>query len=316
MDITGGSAQRGRGIGNIVLGQRDHIHVAFYHQNALQLAGRLARLVEAVEFATLVKDLGLRRVEILGLVVPQYPAAKGDNAAAPVADRKHHAVAEAVVDLAVLVFHQHAGLDQQVAQRIPATQRRVQVVPARRREPHAELLRDLARQAARLQIIHRPRRLRVAAQLLAVEQRRFFHNGVERFIALLALRRVAPATAGLAGNGHAGTAGQTIHRLREFQVFVFHHERQRIAARATAEAIVELFVGVDAERGAALLVEGAAGGVILARLFQFDTPVYHLDDIDAVQQVIQKSLGYPSGHWCFSWWRGVGGIEPRWGLKV
>ena len=49
-------------------------------------------------------------------------------------------------------------------------------------------------------------------------------------------------------------------------------------------------------RGFSSSWNGQQAGVILAGLFQFDASVYHFDDVDAVQQVIQKSLGYPSGH--------------------
>ena len=44
-------------------------------------------------------------------------------------------------------------------------------------------------------------------------------------------------------------------------------EVRRLAARAAAEAIVELLVGADAERRGLFLMERAAGGVILAGLF-------------------------------------------------
>ena len=77
--------------------------------------------------------------------------------------------------------------------------------------------------------------------------------------------------------------GQFAYRIGEWQVFVFHNEGQGVAAGATAEAIVKLLVRIDAERGGFLVVKRAAGGVVLAGLFQFDAAVYHLDDVEAVQ---------------------------------
>ena len=38
-------------------------------------------------------------------------------------------------------------------------------------------------------------------------------------------------------------------------------------------------------------MEWAAGGKVLARLSQLHTAIDHLDDIDAIEQVIDKSLG-------------------------
>ena len=104
------------------------------------------------------------------------------------------------------------------------------------------------------------------------------------------------AAARFTRNSHAGIAGEIFYRLGELQIFIFHEEGEGVAAGAATKAIIELFVGIDAERRASFLVERAAGRVILARLFEFDTPVYHLDDVDAVQQVIEESLGNPSSH--------------------
>jgi hypothetical protein len=84
--------------------------------------------------------------------------------------------------------------------------------------------------------------------------------------------------------------------LATCSIRAYHHEAQGIAPGAATETVVELLVRIDAERGCLLVVERTAGSVVLAGFFQFDAPVYHLDDIDAIQQVIQESLGYPSGH--------------------
>ena len=43
-------------------------------------------------------------------------------------------------------------------------------------------------------------------------------------------------------------------------------------------------------------MERAAGGVVLAGLFQLHTTVDHVDNIDAGEKFINKALGYPAGH--------------------
>ena len=64
--------------------------------------------------------------------------------AAPIANGKHDAVSEAVVDLAVLVFHQHPDFDKQLALFFGATQSILQVIPARRCKAQTKLLGDFA----------------------------------------------------------------------------------------------------------------------------------------------------------------------------
>jgi hypothetical protein len=98
----GGGAQGGHGVADAELGQGHHVHVALHHQQAFQLAFRLARLEQAVQLLALVEHGAFRAVEVLGLVVAQHPAAEADHPAAAVADGEHDPVAEAVVGAAVV----------------------------------------------------------------------------------------------------------------------------------------------------------------------------------------------------------------------
>src|SRR5690606_32036911 len=66
--------------------------------------------------------------------------------------------------------------------------------------------------------------------------------------------------------------------------------------RATAKAIIKLLVGADGKRGRFFVMKRAAGGVIFAGFFQFYAAVYHVDHIDAGQQIINKTLGNPACH--------------------
>src|SRR5690606_16641332 len=69
-----------------------------------------------------------------------------------------------------------------------------------------------------------------------------------------------------------------------------------VAARAAAETVVELFLGLDAEGGGFLGMEGAEGGIVLAGLAQLDALVDHIDDVDAAKQVVNKGLWNQSSH--------------------
>ncbi len=43
-------------------------------------------------------------------------------------------------------------------------------------------------------------------------------------------------------------------------------------------------------------MERAASAVVFAGFLEFHAPVYHVNDVDAIQQVIDKGLGYASCH--------------------
>ena len=78
----------------------DHVHIAFDDDQAPggPAGGRGA--VDIVESAALVEERRVGRIEIFGLAVAEDAAAKGDDAAARVADREHQPAAEAVVAVA------------------------------------------------------------------------------------------------------------------------------------------------------------------------------------------------------------------------
>lgn len=75
-----------------------------------------------------------------------------------------------------------------------------------------------------------------------------------------------------------------------------HEKAEGITARAATEAVVELFVGADAERRGLFFVERAAGGVVLAGFFQLHARADNIDDVGAVQEVVNKALGNQPGH--------------------
>ena len=87
----------------------------------------------------------------------------------------------------------------------------------------------------------------MAAQLFLVVHRHLLHERIQRFTALLLLPRVVATGARFPGNFHARAAGQIFYRLWKLQVVVLHDKGECIAACTTAEAVIELFVGIDAE---------------------------------------------------------------------
>ncbi|MNZ64312.1 hypothetical protein D3C78_824800 [compost metagenome] len=300
--FAGGGAEGGHGVAQALLGQGNHVHVALDDDDFVEVAVVLACLVQAVEFLALVEHRGFRGVQVLGFVVAEHPATEGDDAPAAVADREHHPVAEAVVALAAFgVLDQQAGIDHHLLLQGVGTQVLEQVVPAWRGEAQAEVAGDFPGQAAALEVIHRRLAGRVAAQGLAVELRGGVQQRVQWRVGWLA--RLVVAAALLAGHFHAGGAGQLLDGLGEVQVVVVHDEAQGVAAGTAAEAVVELLVGADREGRGLFLVERAAGGVVLAGFFQLDARTHHVDDVEAVDKVVDETLGNQPGHGSLVIWQ-------------
>jgi len=169
-----------------------------------------------------------------------------------------------------------------------------QVVPARRCKTEAEIPSDLASQAATLEVIHRSLARRMTLECLPVK----ISGGGEQWIKrrIGRLTRLALAAAFFAGDFHAGGFGQIFDGLGEVQVVVIHEKAEGVAAGAATEAVIELLVGADAERRGFLFVERAAGGVVLAGLLQLHARADHVDNVGAVQQVVNEALGNQPGH--------------------
>ena len=146
-------AERGDRVRDPGLVQAHDVHVALDHQQSLQAARRLPRLVEAVQLAALVEQLGLGRIQVLGLALVEHAPAEADRAAARVADREHEPVAETVVMTAFaagdrspgaarvgLALDDEAGAQQHVALVLGRAVALEQAVPPRRGIADAELL--------------------------------------------------------------------------------------------------------------------------------------------------------------------------------
>ena len=130
--------------------QAHRVHVAFDDQKARQVGTGAARLVERVQLAPLVKEHGLRGVQVLRLALVDDAAAEGDDAPAGIADREHEAVAEAVVvalaelRLAALALDDEAAVEQRLARRVVAAEALEHLVPGVRRVADLEALEGLA----------------------------------------------------------------------------------------------------------------------------------------------------------------------------
>ena len=237
------------GVGHAGLVQAHDVHVALDHHQSLQAACRLPRLEQAVKLAALVEQLRLGRVQVLRLALVEHAAAEADGPSARVADREHHAVAEAVVvagfragpGVVAVALDDQACAQQDLALVVGGAVAAEQGVPPGGRVADAEALRWSPRsRPRRLQIVLRAR---LAAQRLPEEQGCAFHRDVQ-----LVMRVRRRRGAAFARHLQAGARSEFLDRLDEAEVVVVHDEAERRAVRAAAEAVIELLVRAHRER--------------------------------------------------------------------
>jgi hypothetical protein len=92
--------------------QSDDVHVTLDDDQLLYVSQGLAGLEKSVEFPPFVKQNCLGRVQVLRLPITQRSSAKPDRSAARVPNRKHYAITEAVVMLAIVLANDQAGRKQ------------------------------------------------------------------------------------------------------------------------------------------------------------------------------------------------------------
>src|SRR5690606_17023646 len=102
----------------------------------------------------------------------------------------------------------------------------------------------------------------------------------------------------LARHLDADSLGQILDRVDEAEIVVLHQEAERVAVLAAAEAVIEVLLGDDRERGRLLSVEGATGFVFPAVLFQRHAAADQLDQVDPSDQLFDGMFGDETRHGC------------------
>ena len=284
-----GGTERCHGVGDPRLVQTHDIHVALDHQQPREIARRLACLVQTVELAALVEELGLGRVQVLGLTLVEDAAAETDGPAADVADREHHSVAESIV----LTRSAVGALDHEprACERLPLFLGRPVAVeqraPARRRVSDAEARQAVAGQPATREILARAR---FAAERLPEEERRPLERDVQVLV------RPRRGIAAFARDLETGARRELLHGLDEAEMVELHDEAERRTVRAATKAVIELLVRAHRERRRLLVVKRAAGLVLAARALELHAAADHLDDVGACDQLVDEMLRDAAGH--------------------
>jgi hypothetical protein len=195
-------------------------------------------------------------------------------------DGEHDAITEPVVALARFARDDEAGrLERRV---VIAGKHRCQRLPGIRRVADTEPRGNGPREAARLEVFDRVRRL---LQLATIELCRLQCDSgkVESLLAPVSL--AGPVDA---GHDETGLAGELLDGVGEALAPVLDQEADCGAVSATPEAVVELLGRAHGERRRFLAVERAARLVVSARFFERDVPIDNVDDVDTGQQRLDE----------------------------
>ena len=242
-------SQRGDGVAEAGLMQRDDVHIAF-RQNYFAGTGFFGELI-GVEVAFFIEDRRVARVEIfLSLALPaQYAAAKADDVPLDVDNREHQAVAERVVNGALALFGE-PGLHQLMLGKALAFEELCERVPCVGRIADAEFPHRRGGQRAPPDVFNSLARV-LRGQLVKVKaggEPVGFQNPLphaDNFFVLI-LRKL-----------HIVHLRQELDGLFEFQPLDIHDELHDAAALAAAETVIELFFRVDGKRRRFFTVERA-----------------------------------------------------------
>ena len=247
--------------------------------------GRFARGLVVVEIVALVEERRLRRVQVFCRnVLLQRAPTEGDDAAAQIRDRKHHAVAEAIVRHGnVVAGDQQAGLDHVVDGDAELAEMLLQREAIRRGIAEAELqLRRwgdgaVGEIAARLGAQARGQRLREIG-------RSEVHDVMQRAAALLlpgSIRRHRRQR-------QAGHAGEPLDGFGKRQAVGLHHEADDVAVLAGGEVVVKTLLVVDVEGRRLLLLERRQPLPLPPRLLQLDALAHDFGDRKPGPKLVEK----------------------------
>jgi hypothetical protein len=287
--------------------QARDVHVTLDDEQALQRQARLSRFIQAVELAALMEQRRLGRIEVLRLAAVDHAAAEADDPAARVADREHHAIAEAVVERVLarrrsLAPDDEAGREQRALRLLGCAEAAQHLLPGVRRIADAKLLQRLEAQAPAAHVLARTF---ILGELLGIESGDATEQ-VREPLGSRALRRLARFARYL----EPEALRQLLHRLRKRQLVVLDQEAERAAVGAAAEAMEELLVRADPERGRLFVVERAASLELAPGFLQRHAFADQLDDIGAADQLVDEALGNAAGH--ASSLTAVDCIDPGW----
>ena len=198
------------------------------------------------------KQRRFRRIQVFCRdILLQRAAAEGDHPPARVRDRKHHAVAEAIVGNGdVVAGDQQARFDHVLGGNAVGAEMLLQGETFARRIADAELHLRGRRDRAVGEIAARPGAV-PRGQRVGEEFCRELHHVMQRLAALLMARGIGRRRR----HRHPGHRGQPLDRFGERDALGLHHEVKNVAVPAGGEVVVKALLVVDRERRRLLLLK-------------------------------------------------------------
>ena len=220
--------------------------------------GGFARAGDVVKRRAFVEERRLRRIEILRRhVLIERAAAKGDDAAAPIADRKHDAVAEAVVGHRnIFAGNDEPGFRHVLDRDFRCAEMLLERVLLARRIAEAEFELRRGMQTAVEQI--------AAAAGAMTRRQRCFEKFRGKLDDVVHRQR------------HTGLRRQPLDRFREAHPLGQHEKIENIAVLARGEVEPHRLLVIDEERRRFLLVERRQPLPFPPRLAQFHALTHDL----------------------------------------
>ena len=264
---------------------RDDVDIAFDRDDGRALMRGLPRGRDVVERRALVEERRLVRVQVFRrrILVERAPAER-DDAPAQVGDRKHHAVAEAIVrHRNVFAVHQQPGLDHVLGGNALRAERFLQREALGRRVADAEAQLRLRLDAAVGQIAARLG-AGTGLQCRFKELRRKLDDVVQRLAPLLARLGLARGFR----HRHARHRGEPLDRLGERHPLGLHHEIEDVAVLARGEIEPRRLLVVHEEGRRLLLVERREPLPLAARLLERHATADDLRNREARAQVVEE----------------------------
>ena len=89
---------------------------------------------------------------------------------------------------------------------------------------------------------------------------------------------------------HTYAARQLFYRINKTHACMFHHKADRRAMGSATKTVIKLLGLANRKRGRFFAVKRTAGGVICASLFKGDVTLNHIDDIETIEQILNKTF--------------------------
>ena len=214
--------------------QGNDIHIALSQNKIITLG--LFRQVERKQVASLVKNAGVGRVEILGFGIIHYAPAERDDLPAHVNDGKHHAPTELVINRAFFILDRKTCI-QQFFLGVALFHHRIhRCVKGIGRIAKPKPVHGLAGQSTPREILLHGR-IFGQPKGVVIKPCGVFHQGKQPFPTVCRLWVGA-----LLRHFQPTAVGQKPNRVPKFQALSAHNKIDDTAARTAAKTVVNLLV--------------------------------------------------------------------------